>query len=81
MRIYAMKLHTGKDFTDVRVANTLVKDFKVYADGKEILSVTNNFKRLINLPLNVTAKNVTIKWLATNGCEKVILYSADLLPN
>ena len=78
MRVFAMKLHTGKNFTPVRVANTLVKDFAVYADGVEIARVENNFHRLVNVDLNTTAKELSIKWLATNGAENVRIFSVDV---
>jgi len=79
MRVFAMKLHTGKDFRPVRVANTIVKDFAVYADGKEIARVEGNYHSLVKIPLNVEAKELRIKWIATNGADRVRLFSADLL--
>ncbi|MBQ8345600.1 MAG: FAD-dependent oxidoreductase [Clostridia bacterium] len=79
MRVFAMKLHTGKDFVPVRVAATIVKDFAVYADGREVARIEGNFRSLVKLPLNVTAKTISIRWLATNGAEQVHLFSADLL--
>lgn len=78
MRVFAMKLHTGKDFRPVRVANTIVKDFVIYADGVEIAKVENNFHRLVNVNLNTEAKEIKIKWIATNGAENVRLFSVDL---
>ncbi len=77
MRVFAMKLHTGNDFEPVKVASTLVKGFAVYADGKEIYREENNFLALRKIPLNVTASKIEIKWLATNGADKIYLYSAD----
>ena len=74
-----MKLHTGKDFQPVRVAATIVKDFVVYADGKEVARVENNYRSLVKVPLHMQAKEIAVKWLATNGAEKVHLFSADLL--
>ena len=81
MRLFAMKLHTGKDFAPVRVAATIVKDFIVYADGKEVARIENNYLSLVKVPLHIQAKEITVKWLATNGAEKVHLFSADLLEN
>lgn len=78
MRVFAMKLHTGKNFKPVRVANTLVKDFVVYADGVEIARVENNFHSLVNVDLNTTAKELSIKWIATNGAEDVRIFSVDV---
>lgn len=79
MRIYAMKLHTGKDFVPVRVAKTLVKSFIVYADETEIARVENNYKRLVKIPLNVKAKQIKIKWLETNGDDLVKLFAVDFI--
>ena len=79
MRIFAMKLHTGKDFRPVRVANTLVRDFAVYADGREIARVENNIHRLVKLPLHVCAKELCVKWIATNGAPDVHVFAADLI--
>ena len=73
-----MKLHTGLDFKPVKVASSLVKDFVIYVDGKEFKRVKNNFHRLVNIPLNVNAQSISIKWLATNGAEKVRLFSVDI---
>ena len=78
MRVFAMKLHTGKNFKPVSVANTLVKDFAVYADGVEVARVENNFHRLVNIELNTTARELSIKWLATNGAEEVRIFSVDV---
>jgi hypothetical protein len=78
MRVFAMKLHTGKDFVPVRVANTIVKEFTVFADGEEIVHVENNYRSLVKVPLNVTAKKICVQWIATNGAERVRLFSVDL---
>lgn len=79
MRVFAMKLHTGKDFKPVRVASTLVKDFVVYADGMEVARVENNFNRLVRVALNTTTvKELSVKWLATNGSDRVRIFSVDV---
>jgi len=77
MRVFAMKLHTGKDFRPVRVANTIVRAFAVYADGEEIGRVEDNFLSLVKVPVNRTASQIRIEWLQTNGAENVHLYAAD----
>ena len=79
MRVFAMKLHTGKDFKPVRVAETIVKDFAVYADGKEIVRVENNFHSLVKISIDKEVKCLSVKWLKTNGSEKVHLFAADLI--
>jgi hypothetical protein len=79
MRLFAMKLHTGKDFVPVRVAETIVREFEVYADGEKIAHVKDNFYSLLKLPLNVQAQKLEIKWISTNGAEQVHLFSADVI--
>lgn len=74
IRVFAMRLHTGKDFKPVSAASTLVKDFVVYAEGKEAARIQNNFCRLVHVPLHVTAREISIKWLAANGAESVRLF-------
>ncbi len=79
MRVFAMKLHTGKDFAPVRVAKTLVKSFVVYADGQEVARIRNNFHRLVSVPIKRKAKEICVEWLETNGALDVALFSADLI--
>jgi hypothetical protein len=79
MRAYAMKLHTGKDFVPVRVANTIVKEFAVYADGVEVYRTENNYLSHVTIPLDLSAKEIRIQWLATNGAENVRLFAADFV--
>ena len=78
MRIFAMKLHTGKDFKPVRTAKSIVKSFTVYADGKEIYSTASNFYSLVFVPLNVVAKEIKIVFNETYGDEQVKLFAVDL---
>jgi hypothetical protein len=79
MRVFAMKLHTGKDFAPVRVANTIVKSFAVYADGEEIYRIEDNYLSLVKIPVNRRVKELCVKWLATNGAEQVRLFAVDLI--
>ena len=80
MRVFTMKLHTGKDFEPVNVASTLVRDFYVYADGNLVAQIKGNFHRLVTVPVNVSAKEIKITWLATRGDSEVRLFSAELIP-
>jgi len=79
MRVFAMKLHTGKDFQPVHTAATIVKSFAVYADGREIFSTENNFLSLVKIPLNCTASEIRVEWRATHGADCVRLYAADFV--
>ena len=79
MRVFAMKLHTGKDFQPVKVASSLVKDLVVYADGKEIARVENNFHRLLHVKLGVEAREISVRWLATHGAKEVRIFSVDAM--
>lgn len=79
MQVFAMKLHTGKDFVPVKVAATIVKDFTVYADGHEVVRIQDNYLELVKVPLNLEAKEIRIEWNSTNGDEKVKLFAADFI--
>ena len=79
MRVFAMKLHTGKDFAPVRVANTIVKSFAVYADGEEIYRTEDNYLSLVKIPVNRRVKELCVKWLATNGAAQVRLFAVDFI--
>ena len=79
MRVFAMKLHTGKDFRPVRTAATIVRDFAVWADGEEIFRAEGNYLSLVKVPLNRSAKEIRIQWLASNGAEQVHLFTADFI--
>jgi hypothetical protein len=78
MRVFAQKLMTGKDFEPVKVANTLVKSFRVLADGKEIYCDTNNRNSLRKIALGVKAQKLTVIFDETRGIDKVHLFSADV---
>ena len=79
MRVFAQKLHTGKDFVPVKVAATLPKGFDVLADGRVIFSTDSNHRSAVKLPLNVTAKELSILFRTTNGTDTVRLYGIDLI--
>ena len=79
MRIYAMKLHTGKDFKPVRVAGTLPKAFDVYADGKLVWRETDNFRSLVMIPIDITASKLRIEWIEGRSDDAFRLYSVDIL--
>lgn len=80
MRIYAMKLHTGKDFKPVRVASTLPKAFDVYADGKLVWSERDNYHALVKIPIGLTVNNLRIEWLEGRADNDTFrLYSIDVL--
>lgn len=78
MRVFAMKSCTGADFRPVTVAKTLVKGFEVYADGKKIFADDNNYFQFRNIPLDVTAKKISVKFTETRGAEKVHVFSCDV---
>ncbi|MBO5203747.1 MAG: FAD-dependent oxidoreductase [Clostridia bacterium] len=79
MRIFAMKLHTGKDFVPVRVASTIVRSFKVFADGEEIYSVEDNYLSLVKIPVHRKARELRVEWLSTHGADKICLFAADII--
>lgn len=79
MRVFAQRLHTGLDFVPVKVANTIVKNFAVYADGKKVYETDNNYNSLVRIPLNVSAKKLTVKFNETWGHDKINVYACDFI--
>ena len=78
MRVFAMKLHTGKDFRPVRVAATIVREMAVYADGCEVYRTDSNCFSLVKIPINRSAREIRIEWIGTWGAPRVHLFSADI---
>ncbi len=78
MQVFAQRLHTGFDFVPVKVAATLVRRFTVLADGVEVAAVGENYHSLVKLPLNVTAKTLTVRFEETWGAASVRLYACDV---
>ncbi|MBE7034149.1 MAG: FAD-dependent oxidoreductase, partial [Ruminococcaceae bacterium] len=78
MTWFAQKLNEGLDFVPVKVAKTIVKEFSVYADGKLIYETAENYYSFVRIPLNVNAKEITVKFTDTWGEEKVNIFACDL---
>lgn len=79
MRVFAMKLHTGKDFKPVKTASCIVSDFEIYIDGKLVKSIKDNFLSCVKIPVNLDAFSIEIKWLKTHGDNQVKVYSFDII--
>ena len=79
MRVFAQKLHEGLDFVPVKVANTIVKDFEVYADDKLIYKNDNNYYSLIKVSINRNVKKIYVKFNNTWGAEKVNIFACDFI--
>lgn len=80
MRLFAMKINEGKDFSPVKIAATIVKSFVVYADGEEVYRTDDNYLSLVWIPINREAKEIRVKWLETYGASQVTIFGADLIP-
>ncbi len=78
MRVFAQRLHTGKDFVPVKVAATIVRAFTVEANGEVVAEVGENYHSFVKLPLDVTAKTLTVRFTETWGAETVRLYACDV---
>lgn len=78
-KIFPMKCHVRLGAADVRVPATILRDFEVYADGRLVCAETNNYQRLVKIPLNLTAKEIILVPRATWGAEQVRLYALELM--
>ncbi len=79
MRVFAQKLHEGLDFVPVKVANTIVKDFEVYADGELIYKNDNNYYSLVKINIKKDIKNIKVKFNNTWGAEKINIFACDFI--
>lgn len=79
MQWFAQKLHQGLDFVPMKVANTIVKDFEVYADGELIYKNDNNYHSLVKVNINKDVKKITVKFNDTWGAEKVNIFACDFI--
>jgi len=79
MQWFAQKLHVGRDFVPMKVANTIVKDFEVYADGELIYRDTENYHSLIKVKIDRDVKKLSVKFNDTWGAEKVNIFACDFI--
>ena len=78
MKVFAQRCNRGLDFVPVKVAATLVREFTVECDGKVVYTADNCHNSLVRIPLNTSARRVSIKFGKTWGADKIHLYSADI---
>lgn len=79
MRVFTQKLHQGMDFENVKVAETIVKSFEIFADGKKVFETDNNYYSLVKIPLNLKAKEIIVKFTETHGAEKINIFACDFI--
>ena len=73
-----MPCHIKLKEEEYHVPKTMIKEYAVLADGKEVLRVTDNRQRLCRHTLDVDAKKIEIKLIKTYGCEQKRIFAADL---
>lgn len=78
MRVFAQKCNEGADFKPMKVANTLVKAFSVYADGELIYSTDNYHNSRFTLPIERELSTLSVRFDETWGEETVHLFSCDI---
>ena len=79
MRWFAQRLNTGADFVPMKVAATIAKSFTVYADGKPIYEVTDNYHSLVTLPVRQSVREIRIVFHETHGAQDVGIFGIDVL--
>ena len=78
MRVFAQRTNRGLDFEPMKVAKTLVRAFTVECDGKVVYSTDKCHNSLVRIPLDRSARRVSVRFDSTWGADKVHLYSADI---
>lgn len=79
MRWFAQKLNEGLDFVPVKVPETIVKDFQVFADNSLVFENKNNYNSLVHIPLNCTAQKITVKFNDTWGAKDIHIFACDFI--
>ncbi len=79
LRRFAIRFHHGKDFKPVRIPETVVKRFTVFADGVPVYSNDNNYETLIKVPIQREAKEISVRFDETRGADAVHLYACDFV--
>ena len=79
MRVFAQKLHCGLDFVPMKVANTIVKDFEIYADDKLIYKNDNNYHSLVKVKINKEVSKIVVKFNDTWGSENINIFACDFI--
>ena len=78
MRVFAQKANTGSDFRPMTVAKTLVKAFRVFADGNLVYSTDKNHNSLVRIPLSCAAEELRVVFDETWGQDGIHLFSCDV---
>ncbi len=65
--------------TRFHLPKTLTKDFDIIADGKTICEYRNNRQRLVNIPLDVTARKIELIPLETTGADDFGIFSFEVM--
>jgi len=78
IKLFTLRAHMPMGYEPIKVANTIVKDFEVYVDGKLFKKYDNNYYSFVKLPIGLKAKEIKIKFNKTWGYDKARLYSVDV---
>lgn len=76
-KTYPMRCHVRLNTPDLKVPDTIISDFDVYADGELIVSVCDNYQRLVKIPVNKSVKTIKFIPKRTHGADKVRIYSLE----
>ncbi|MBR2370827.1 MAG: FAD-dependent oxidoreductase [Clostridia bacterium] len=79
LKMFTLRSSREFEFDPIKVASTLVKAFEVIADGKTVYSTDMNHNSLVRINLTgIKAKRITVRFLETNGCEEIHVFSCDV---
>lgn len=80
-KVFPMKCHIHLEAPDLNVPSTILREFEVYADGRLIYKESNNYQRLVKIPVNTTAKELRFIPGRTWGSKMVRIYALELMDN
>lgn len=60
-----------------KLPNTIVKEYKIIADGTVIVDEKNNYQRMRKHAVSVNAKNIEIRLVKTHGADEFKIFAVD----
>ncbi len=78
IRSFAQRCNIGLDLAPVKVANTLVKAFDVYADGEIVYTTDTAHNARVTVKIDKTVSTVRVLFKDTWGAEDIHVFSCDV---
>ena len=78
IKLFAIQIHIPRVGYMANMPDTLVKEMTIFADGKEIVHVTDNHQALLRVKLPEGTKQVEVRFDKSWGRDEVGVYAFDV---